>query len=292
MRIRARVFVLLLLLPGFAVAADLSPPIFDAHIHYSADVWESLPPQRILELLSEAGITRALVSSTPTEGAERLYRAAPGRVVPFLRPYSSPAHRYSWFKDPAITESVREHLGRIPYRGIGEFHLPGAEARSEVVRSLVVLARERGLALHAHTDLEGMRALLAQAPDIPVIWAHSGFDVPEPVLDALLSGHGQLYLELSFREGITEQGQLTPVWRALFTEFRSRFLVGTDTYLPSRWVELPELASELRAWLNQLPEDVASDIAHGNAARLFPADRSVNLPESIKLDSTGEGSAP
>ena len=74
------VFILLLvslLAPGQIVVASPALAIFDGHIHYSSDVWDKLPPQRALELLTEAGIERALVSATPGEGAERLYRAAP-----------------------------------------------------------------------------------------------------------------------------------------------------------------------------------------------------------------------
>jgi predicted TIM-barrel fold metal-dependent hydrolase len=168
---------------------------------------------------------------------------------------------------------VREQLARLPYRGIGEFHLPGEYAHNPVVADMVTLARERGLALHAHTDLVGMRALLSQAPDIPVIWAHGGFDVPETTLRELLAKHERLTIELSFREGMTEAGKLTPVWYALMTDFPKRFLTGMDTYTPGRWVELPDLAAEARSWLLQLPEDVARNIAYGNAARLFPVNK-------------------
>ena len=266
-----RVVCLLLLLISFRTAsADPDPGLFDGHIHYSSDVWEALPPQRALELLDEAGIVRALVSATPGEGAEHLYRAAPARVVPFLRPYQSREGRYTWFRDVTVPGYLEEQLARIPYRGIGEFHLGGEEARNPVVAEVVALARARGLALHAHTDAAGILALLDQAPDIPVIWAHGGFDEAESTLQELLDAHAQLYIELSFREGLTMDGQLTAVWEALFTEFPSRFLVGMDTYSPSRWMELTELATTARGWLNQLPDEVAQAIAHDNAARLFP----------------------
>lgn len=268
-----RVFLLLLiglLAPGQAPQADPARELFDGHIHYSEDVWDKLPPQRALELMTEAGISRAVVSATPGEGAELLYRAAPNRVVPFLRPYADRSMRSTWFRDTATLSYVRGQLSRVPYRGIGEFHLSGENAQDPVVRQLVKLARERGLALHAHTDLTGIRALLLQAPDIPVIWAHGGFDVPESTLRQLLSEHEQLYVELSFRDGITKAGQLTPVWSALMMDFPTRFFAGTDTYIPARWVELPELASEIRAWLKQLPKDVARKIAYANADRLFP----------------------
>lgn len=268
---RLLTLLLVSLFPSAAiVAADAALEIFDGHIHYNSDVWDKLPPQRALELLSEAGITRALVSATPGDGAERLYRQAPDRIVPFLRPYATREHQYTWFKDAAIPAYVHRQLARIPYRGIGEFHVLGEAADSPVVREVVALALARDLALHAHTDLAGIQALLAQAPDIPVIWAHGGFDVPETNLHDLLVKHPHLYIELSFRQGITEDGNLTSVWYELLTDFPARFLVGMDTYSPRRWVELPELAAEARGWLRQLPEDVAQDIAFGNAARLFP----------------------
>lgn len=191
--------------------------------------------------------------------------------MPFLRPYAKLKHKYTWFKDPTIPGFVRQQLARIPYRGIGEFHVLGDAVGNPVVRDVVALALARDLALHAHTDLVGIQALLAQAPDIPVIWAHGGFDVPETDLRDLLVKHPHLYIELSFRQGMTEDGTLAAVWYELLTDFPARFLVGTDTYTPGRWAELPELAAEARGWLRQLPGDVAQDIAFGNAARLFPA---------------------
>lgn len=265
--------------PGSIAVADSALELFDGHVHYSSDVWEALPPQRALVLLSESGITRALVSATPGEGAERLYRAAPDRVVPFLRPYAKREHRYTWSTDAAVLEYLREQLTRIPYRGIGEFHLIGENVHNPVVGDVVALAVERGLALHAHIDLAGIQVLLAQAQGIPVIWAHGGFDVPEASLRDLLARHDQLYIELSFREGITEDGKLTPVWYQLLTDFPDRFMVGTDTYTPRRWMELPELAAQARGWLEQLPEGVAQAVAHGNAARLFPADNEKRIEQ-------------
>ena len=74
---------------------------------------------------------------------------------------------------------------------------------------------------------------------------------------------------MSFREGITEAHTLSRQWRDLFTNYPTRFLVGTDTYIPQRWLQLPEITVQYRDWLAQLPTDVAKAIAHGNGARLF-----------------------
>jgi predicted TIM-barrel fold metal-dependent hydrolase len=248
--------------------APAAVPLFDAHIHYNDDVRQLLPPGRALALLAQAGIGRALASATPGDAVEYLYRQAPERVVPFLRPYPSRAHRYFWHRDPAVPAWVREQLPRIPYRGIGEFHVTGADAGSGVVREIIGIARAGGLALMAHTDPAGIRTILEQAPDTDVIWAHAGFDVPLQE-QQLLDEHGRLYLELSFREGMLHAGRLTAAWYSFLVDNASRCLAGSDTYSPGRWAGLVELVSQTRQWLAQLPVKVAAAIAGGNATRLF-----------------------
>jgi hypothetical protein len=244
--------------------------LFDGHIHYSEDVWDALPPEKALAWLERAGIARALVSSTPNEGTERLYALAPDRIVPLLRPYRSTADRATWHQDAELPAFLAARLDAFPYRGIGEFHVFGDDAGSPVVRAIVDLAREHELVLHAHVDEPALRLLLDQAPDLVLIWAHAGFDVPTEELRELLDRHANLYLELSFREGITDAGGLTPPWRQLLTDFSDRVLTGMDTYIPGRWAELGDLAAETRSWLDQLPEPVAERIAFENARRLFP----------------------
>jgi len=50
---------------------------------------------------------------------------------------------------------------------------------------------------------------------------------------------------------------------------------------PSRWQGFDAVAAEIRAWLAQLPPEVAEQLASGNANRLFgdaePADRADGL---------------
>ena len=79
---------LIFLLFPFALGAQ-ELPIFDAHIHYSHDAWESVPPRQAIELLRKAGVTRALVSSSNDDGQQKLYAAAPDLILPSLRPYRS-----------------------------------------------------------------------------------------------------------------------------------------------------------------------------------------------------------
>ena len=57
--------------------------------------------------------------------------------------------------------------------------------------------------------------------------------------------------------------------RQAFTEFPDRFLLGTDTWTPSRWNDIVSTAATERAWLADLPADLAEKIAWKNAAALF-----------------------
>ena len=250
--------------------------IHDAHIHYDEDVWGMLSPEKAISMLRREGIQRALVSGTPTEGAEKLYREAPELVIPMLRPYRSWRHRYLWFSDDDLEAYLLEHLDRVPYRGFGEFHVFGYNMDSEPIEDMIRIARERGLVLHPHTDLVGMKILLPKAKDVTILWAHGGFDIPTDVLEELLQRYPGLHIELSLREGMIDtEGKLLPAWQRLLSERSERFLVGMDTYKPSRWAELPEIAAESRGWLAQLPEAAAQRIANGNLDRLFPmADQS------------------
>ena len=252
-------------------AGESSSGIHDGHIHYDQDVWESLPPAEAIQLLKQQNINRALVSATPTEGAEMLYQADPNLVIPMLRPYKSWRHRYLWFNDPELKPYLLEHMERVPYRGFGEFHVFGQDADSIPMEEMIELAREHKLALHPHTDLEGMRIILQKAADIVVIWAHGGFNVPVETLRELLDEYPMFYIELSLREGmLDEEQQLTAQWKNFLQDYQTRFLVGMDTYKPSRWADLPEIAAETHGWLEQLPNEVAANIARNNLDRLFP----------------------
>jgi hypothetical protein len=252
-------------------ADENSYPIHDGHIHYDEDVWDALSPEEAVKLLLSENITRALISATPTEGAEMLYRVNPEVVIPMLRPYKSWRHRYFWFKDPSLKAYLLEHLARVPYRGVGEFHVFGKDADTKQMEEMIELMRERNLVLHPHTDLEGMKIILSKASDINVMWAHGGFDVPVERLRELLESYPKLYIELSLREGMVDgDGQLTEQWKLFLEEYPKRFLVGMDTYKPSRWADLPEIASATRQWLNQLPTDVAENLSRKNLDRLFP----------------------
>ncbi len=250
--------------------ADAPLPIVDAHLHYSQDAWSRFPAADILRLMDQAGVSRAVASSTPDDGTVTLHKAAPARIVPFLRPYRGSVGAGNWIEDPALAAYLEERLRSGVYRGIGEFHLWAGGAQAPNVRRVVALAAGRGLFVQVHSDAEPVRALFALDPNVKVLWAHAGMSEPPAVIGALLEQQARLWCELSFRAGdIAPGGKLEPAWRALFLRFPDRFLIGSDTYVTSRWDGYVELIQEHRRWLTQLPRAVGEAIAFRNAARLF-----------------------
>jgi len=258
---------LLLLAPVISGAND-SLPIADAHVHYSHDSVELTPPERVIELMREANLKFALVSSSDDNGTQLLSDLAPDLIVPGLRPYRRRGELSTWFTDQGALAYVEKLLATNRYATIGEFHLYGDDADLEIPRRIVELAAEYNLVLHAHSDADAVERLLAQNPDVKVLWAHSGFDSPEDIA-AMLAKHKRLWADLAFRYEVGSGGQLSEDWIALFTQFPDRMMLGTDTYTPERMYFVPEHAAAARVWLQSLPADLAEKVAWKNAYDLL-----------------------
>jgi hypothetical protein len=255
--------------PAAAIADEL--PIFDAHIHYSQPDWAAIPPEEALAILERAGIRRALVSSTPDDGTLKLYERAPDRVVPFLRPYRTRDDMSGWSRDPDVQSYVEQRLARGIYKGIGEFHLSASDVEAPVVKRFAELAAARQLFLHAHVDDVAVEKMLQLYPRTRILWAHAGMSASPATVGRLLDRFPMLWVELSIRADVAPGGTLDPGWRAVFLRHPDRFMVGTDTWVTSRWNSVVEVTRQTRAWLGQLPRDVAEKIAYQNAERLFGA---------------------
>lgn len=135
--------VLLLGAPTRTQAAELS--LFDAHIHYNHDAWEVVSPREAIAFLRQAGVLRALVSSSSDDGTQKLYAEAPDLIVPELRPYRKNGETSRWLRDESLPGYLEERLKRYRYVAIGEFHVTGVDADLPVVRAVVRLAKQHGL---------------------------------------------------------------------------------------------------------------------------------------------------
>jgi hypothetical protein len=246
-------------------------PIFDAHIHYSHDAVELVPPDEIVKLLKSAGVKRAMVSSSDDNGTQKLLEAAPGIVVPALRPYRRRGEISTWMNDLTVIDYVEGLLAKHEYVALGEFHIYGDQVKTPVMQRMIELAREHDLLLHSHSDAEAIDLIFESFPEARVLWAHSGFARPDEVR-SVLRRHEKLWSDLAFRSDQASGGVVSEEWRAAFDEFPDRFVVGTDTFAPERWYYVGEHAAYSREWLSSLPEELALNIAHRNAETMLGLD--------------------
>jgi hypothetical protein len=269
---RRRMLALTAAAAALPAAAQEPIPIFDAHLHYNWEPTPYLPLEEALALFRRNRVTGILATSRPNDGTHALVaQKAPDLwVVPFIRPYRVRPDVQSWFTNPVIFDLVQEEFRRGYYIGIGEFHLSGRAAATDVVRKTVDFAVRHDLYLHAHADEEAVEILYDHNPGAKIIWAHTGFGLAVERVEALLRKRPMLWGELSYRSGIVGgDGRLTPEWRGLFTRLPGRFLVGSDTWINERWASYGAIMAGYRRWLDQLPREVAERIAHGNAKALF-----------------------
>ncbi len=251
-------------------------PLIDAHLHYTGVDAAERPPEEIIALFDRHQIAAAVVSGQPQWAVEALYRAAPERILPFLSLYRGPADKASWMQDPGLPARLSEALSSGIYRGIGEIHIFAKDRESPVLAALVDIAAEQDLMLQVHGDAAVIETIFAQAPEVTVLWAHLGTDPRPQVLAPMLARYPRLFIDTSVRDErfVDDQGRLWQQWRRFFIAHQDRVLVGVDTYWTPRWRRFSEVAARIRAWLDQLPPDVAAGLAYGNAARLFGLDDS------------------
>lgn len=270
------VAMLVCLLSAGVGRADGDPahhlPIFDAHIHYKEPAWEAFPVKSIIELMDRSGVAMGLVSSTPDEGTIMLWRYAPNRVVPELRPYHGEAGSATWTKAPDMAGYIEERLKAYPHQGIGEFHIHRLDRRDEpLFRKLIGMARARDIFLHVHAGVGPVDWLYSLDPDVKIIWAHAGLSTPATGVHAMMERHATLVADTSLRENdiLDGDGGLDPMWEKILIGFQDRLMVGSDTWVNSQWDQYEEIIAAHRRYLALLPEDVAEKIAYKNAERFF-----------------------
>src|SRR5437867_1041468 len=251
-------------------------PIFDAHLHYSRESWTAYPPENIAALMDSVGVRSALVSSAPDEGTFRLKAVMGDRIVPMLGPYRNGSDVFSWTRDGTIVAYVQSAYRPGMHRGFGEFHLLVGQTKLPVVAGVLAFAAREKLFLQPHADARAVAEVLDAAPGATVLWAHAGVDATPDQIDALLGKWSNLWVELSLRDDIAPHGELDRRWGLLLMKYGERFMVGTDTWTVGgtftgneRWDRYAEIVSSIRAWLLQLPPELADAIAHRNAERFI-----------------------
>lgn len=248
---------------------EREPPIFDAQVHYNEESWERVSVNAILNTAKSMNVPWLLVGSLPNGGTQRLYHGDPDQVIPMLVPYRTREERDTWFDDPKTLAYIRSELGRMPYRGFGEFFLFAGQADTPVVRAMVELARQRRMVLHARSDPATIRDLFALGPELRILWAHGGMFVSPAEIGELLGRYPRLWVEISHRGDVAPRGKLNPEWREIMLRHPDRFLLGSGTYTTEYWYQFRYYFDKYRAWLKTLSPGVAEQIAFRNGLELF-----------------------
>lgn len=247
-------------------------PIFDAHIHYKEPAWAAYPVDKIISLMDRTGVAMGLVSSSPDEGTIRLWKFAPNRVVPEVRPYHGNAGSSNWTTFPNMGAYLEERLERYPHEGIGEFHIRNRGMWDEAFfREIIRMAKKRDLFLHVHSGADPIRWLYKLDPDVKIIWAHAGLGEPAREVYRLMSDFPGLVADTSWREYeiVGPGGTLDLEWKKIILKFQDRLMVGSDTWVNSQWDNYEAIIASNRRWLALFPRSVAEKIAFRNAERLF-----------------------
>ncbi len=248
----------------------LAQPLFDSHLHYSAEDAQRFNPQTIIGLLDKNAIRYAAVTGTPPEHVSKLYQLAPERIVPLLGIYRHSGEKSTWTNDSTLIPYFEKKLERGYWRGIGELHIFARDRHSKVFKKVIALASARQLPLLIHSDPAVIDKLYEIAPKQVVVWAHAGtFPYTDLILD-YLRRYPNLLIDVSMRdERIAPDGVISDDWYELFVTYPDRFMIGVDTYSTERWQMIDSAVGTILHWLAQLPADVAAQLAFNNAAKLY-----------------------
>ena len=160
--------VLLVLLFSLRTTAQ---PLFDSHLHYTAEDAQRFTPQAVVHLLDNNAILYAAVTGTPSAHMSKLYKLAPDRIVPLLNVYRHSADKSMWTNDKMLIPYLEKELERGYWGGIGELHIFARDRHSKVFKKVIALASARQLPLLIHGDPAVIDKVYEIAPKQPIIWA-------------------------------------------------------------------------------------------------------------------------
>lgn len=263
---------LLLVLPFTVASAE--PPVFDAHLHYRPAEAAAFGISDVARTLASNDVRSAIVMSPEGDLIRRLKAGSDTRIVPFLEVSQRLGRKMDWMHVADLGERIAAMLddSDIAWRGLGEFHILADDRFAPGFEQLLDLAVARDLTVMIHGDPAVIDHAYATHPEVRILWAHAGSYAYPPLVQDYLERHPRMNMDLSMRNPrINPGGQIDDDWFELFLAHPERFMIGVDTFTRTRWEQYTGLKDETRAWLDQLPEDVARAIAFENGERLFPA---------------------
>ncbi|UCH23922.1 MAG: amidohydrolase family protein [Deltaproteobacteria bacterium] len=167
--------------------------------------------------------------------------------------------------------------------------VPPDDPRIQVALNKV---REKGWPFVAHIEfaaigesknffMKKFENLLRKNTDHPFVLMHMG-ELDTTEARRLIENHSNIHFNTAMSNPIAVKRsaqplvnlfkgtRLAPVWKDLFALYPDRFILGFDNVFAGHWRKLyVKQAALWRKALQDLPEDLAHSVAHGNAERLW-----------------------
>lgn len=284
-------------------------PVFDMHTHYKWSQYEVTSPKQAVVALDQQHISHAVVIGKPAELALELKTLAPERIVAFFSPYKDSLDWFRWQSDEKVLATATAAIESGQYQGIGELHIIGGfvakKQKAKVLDGLMVLAQKHNVPIMLHTEFstpDYMLGICQKHPQTRIIWAHAGAILKPADIDQVMQQCPSIWAGMAARDPwrykdyahTDENGLLQAEWKQLMIKYADRFMVGSDTVWPvdridswdepdTGWQKLGEFWGFHRAWLAQLPKDVAKKIGHENALRFFDI-KQTSTPKNNRSD--------
>lgn len=295
-----KLFPLLFFLSALPLTGHTAELYFiDAH----SQVDEQIDQVEILQRMQQAGITKSILSSRRKRRAFDMADWSenhPDRIIASVRVKGK-----HYKKDtPKYYKKLRKQVNSGRFKAMSEvllYHAQKGERAGEVsvlpddprVSAALELAKDQGWPLIIHIEFAALQGekrrqfhdkleeMLKANPQHPFALIHMGQLGAEDVA-RLLAEHKNLYFLTSHcnpiiirRSGqpwvnLFDGNNLAKPWQALMIKYPDRFIFALDNVWAEQWRNGYKQQVEIwRKALMQLPVEVAHEIAHANAERLW-----------------------
>lgn len=257
----------------------------------------------VLKRMEENGVRKTLLAARgqrEDRDIVRLARKSGGMVIASIR---TKGGKYTKGK-PQYYDKLERQSSNGKFGAIAEvimYHAQKGNKAAEVniypddrrVKAALQAAKKNNWPFVAHIEfaaisgnkrkryLDGFENMLSGNRAQPVLLIHMG-QLPADEAEALLSRHSNLHLLTSHADRFTTDhssqpwvnlfvgDRFKPEWKALLVKFPDRFVFALDNVWPEHWQNT--YSKKVNLWreaLSGLPPEVAAQIAHGNAERLY-----------------------
>jgi len=271
----------------------------DAHSQFDQEVEPSL----ILQRMDQGGVYKTILASRRHRKPRDAVQAAnqyPDRIVASVRTKGNPYSANS----PKYFKQLAKQVESGKFNAMAEllvFHAQKGDKAAEVkitlddkrITTALDYAKQQGWPFVVHIEFASLRGTerhdylekLNQFIDAnkphPIVMIHMG-QLPAVDVAALIKAHSNVYFLTSHADtvSVTDSNQpwvnmmagekFSPQWKQLITGHPDRFIFALDNVWSYQWQDT--YMKHIALWksaLADLPPDVASAVAHGNAEKLW-----------------------